>query len=124
MKTMFISAAIFNWVAAIVLVVANDWVFTLLSLETSPTALFFLHLFCTLVFFFGIGYYRAAFDLGSQIEVIKLGAIAKASLFFVVAIDVWIGLVSWPLLLLLSVDLVYSLLFFRALSRIPKSATA
>lgn len=123
MKAMFISAACFNWIAAIVFVAADDWVLALLLLESTPTALFFLHLFCTLVFLLGFPYYRAAKDLAGQASVIKYGGGAKLALVAVAIVDVLLGLVSWPILLVLSVDLVYGLLFFNALSRLPKAAT-
>lgn len=122
MKAMFISAALFNWIAAIVFVFASDWVMALLALESSPTALLFLHFFCTLVFLIGFPYYRAATDLAGQASVIKYGGTAKIGLFVVATIDVVLGLVSWPVLLLLSADLMYGILFFRALSRLPKPA--
>jgi len=82
----------------------------------------FLHLFSTLVFLFGIAYYRAATDLEGQAEVIKLGGVAKLALVVVAALDVVLGLVSWPILVPLSGDLVFGLLFFRALSRLPVAA--
>lgn len=123
MKAMFISAALFNWIAALVFVFASDWVLALLSLESSPTALLFLHFFCALVFLIGFPYYRAAADLEGQAGVIKYGASAKLALVVVATVDVASGLVSWPILLVLSVDLAYGLLFFRALSRLPKPAT-
>jgi hypothetical protein len=123
MRAMFVSAALFNWTAAIVFVFASDWVLALLSLESSPTALLFLHLFFTVVFLFGIAYYRAATDLEGQAEVIKLGGAAKLALFVVATLDVALGVVSWPILVPLSGDLVYGLLFFKALSRLPKPAT-
>ncbi len=122
MKALFISAAWFNWIAAVVFVFASDWVLPLLSLESSPTALLFLHLFCTVVFLFGIAYYRAATDLAAQAEVIKLGGAAKLALVLVATLDVVLGVVSWPILVPLSGDLVYGLLFFRVLSRLPEPA--
>jgi len=122
MKALFISAAAFNWIAAVVFVFASDWTLAILSLEPSPTALLFLHLFSTLVFLFGIAYYRAATDLAGQAEVIKLGGIAKLALVVVAALDVVLGVVSWPILVPLAGDLVYGLLFFKALSRLPVAA--
>ena len=122
MKAMFISAALFNWIAAVVFVAASDWVLALLSLESSPTALLFLHLFCTLVFLLGFSYYRAATDLKGQAEIIKLGGTAKLALVVVATLDVALGVVSWPILVPLSGDLVYGLLFFKALSQLPKPA--
>lgn len=119
MKAMFISAAWFNWIAAIVFGFAGEWILPVFSMEPSPAALFFIHLFCVLVFVFGIGYYRAATDLAGQASVIKLGAIAKMAIVVVATVDVLLGLVSWPILVVLAGDLVYALLFFRALSRLP-----
>ena len=118
-KALFISAAWFNWIAAVVFGLASDWVLPILSMESSPTTLFFIHLFCTLVFVFGFAYYRAASDLAGQAPVIRLGAAAKLALVFVATMDVVLGLISWPILIVLAGDLVYALLFFKALSRLP-----
>ncbi len=122
MKILFISAACFNWIAAVVFVFASDRVLALLSLESSPTALLFLHFFCTLVFLFGIAYYRAATDLEGQAEVIRLGGVAKLALVAVAVLDVALGVVSWPILVPFAGDLVYGLLFFKSLSRLPEPA--
>ncbi len=120
MKVLFISAACFNWIAAIVFVFASDRVLALLSLESSPAALLFLHLFFTVVFLFGIAYYRAATDLEGQAEVIRLGGAAKLALVAVAGLDVALGVISWPILVPLSGDMIYGLLFFKALSRLPE----
>lgn len=122
MKAMFISAAWFNWVAAVVFGFASERVLPIFSMESSPTSLFFIHLFCTVIFFFGIAYYRAATDMLGQAPVIRLGAAAKLALVFVATVDVFLGLISWPILIVLAGDLVYALLFYMALSRMPAPA--
>lgn len=122
MNKMLLSAAWYNWLAAIIFVGASDWTLTLLRLESSPSTLLFLHFFCTLAFFFGISYYQAASDLAGHASSIKLAAIAKLSLVAVTTIDVTLGLVSWPILVPIFGDLVYGILFFRALSQLPESA--
>ncbi len=119
MKAMFISAAWFNWIAALGFGFAGEWLLPMFSMQPSPTALFFVHLFCALVFVFGFAYYRAATDLAGQAPAIRLGAIAKLAIVVVASVDVILGLVSWPILVVIAGDLIYALLFFRALACLP-----
>ena len=68
-----------------------------------------------LVFFYGIGYFWAAGDLQANAQVIRLGAWAKMGVFTLGLGEVMLGNISWQFLFLVSADLVFALLFLRAL---------
>lgn len=118
-RKMFISAACFNWLVAIALVVNVELLFGVFHVEPVPDNLLFLHFFSALVFIFGIGYYWIANDILTNRPLIRIGAVGKLVLVCVGGVDVALGIVSWQILILLSVDLVYSLLFFRVLRQLP-----
>ena len=120
-RRMFLSAACFNWLVAIALVVDIDLLFGIFGVAPVPTEELFLHFFATVVFVFGIAYYWIANDVIANQALIRVGAIAKMVLVCVGIIDVALGIVSWQILILLSVDLVYSLLFFNVLRQLPRT---
>jgi hypothetical protein len=68
-----------------------------------------------LVAIFGIAYYWAAKDLNKNINLVKLGIIGKLTVFVLPLAYYLVGLVSWQLPALASIDLVYSILFINAL---------
>ena len=80
-----------------------------------PIETTFLRLFAGLVFVFGFGYYAAGSDLKTNAPVIRLGGIAKLMVVAIAAYEVVLGNISWQLMLVASADLIFALLFFRAL---------
>ncbi|RRJ83217.1 hypothetical protein [Aestuariirhabdus litorea] len=118
MKRLLLSAACFNWSVALLFVVDIQWTFTLLGIKPVPSEPLFVELFATLVFCFGIGYFWASRDPRAGAPLIRLGAWSKLILVLVGGLEVVRGLVSWPLLLPLAVDLFYALVFFGLLQRL------
>lgn len=118
MKALFLSAAWFNWLVAIVFIVAIRPLFELIGASPAPTEMVFVHFFSIVVFSFGIAYYWISLDPENNKPLIKLGAIAKMLLVIVGVADVAIGLISWHVLMLLSVDFMYSILFFYVYSKL------
>jgi hypothetical protein len=117
-KKMLYSAAIFNWLVSLALVAFPYSLFQLFKVTPLPVEPLFLHLFAVLVFSFGIGYYWAARDFVLNAPIIRLGMIGKLAVFFTGIVNVLLANVSWQLLLLVSVDLLYAALFFIALKAI------
>ena len=115
---LFKSAAGFNWLVGVALLVNAPLLFELFGVEPAPQAGVLLHLFAALVFIFGIGYYWAANDLEANAPVVRLGMYGKLAVFTVGLLDVILGVVSWQILLLLSVDLVYAILFYYSLKTV------
>ena len=56
-KKMLFSAACFNWLAAVALLVFPDMLLQLFRITPLPTEPLFLHMFAALVFVFGVGYF-------------------------------------------------------------------
>lgn len=91
------------------------WLFGLFRITPLPTETLFLQLFAWLVIVFGIGYFWVSRDPVANVPIIKLGMIGKLSVVLVSLACVLTGSVSWQMMLLVSVDLLYAILFWRAL---------
>ena len=64
---------------------------------------------------FGLGYYWISCDPVANKNIIRLGAVGKLFLVSVGVIEVAVGNISWQMLIPLSGDFIYSILFFREL---------
>lgn len=113
-RTLFLAAAAFNVVAGLALVAHPLW-FDLLGIVPHPENTFFLALFVCLVLTFGYGYYLAAGDFASNRAIVKLGAIGKLLVFTTALIYLIAGRTSWHLPVVTIADLVFAVLFIRAL---------
>jgi len=71
---------------------------------------------------FGFGYYAAGNDLKTNAPVIRLGAFAKLSVTAIAAYEIILGNISWQLMLVAGADLVFAVLFFRALNTVRQTA--
>ena len=118
MRFMFTTAAWFNWVAGLAVAVNVELLFSLFRITPLPSEPLFLQLFAWLVIVFGIGYFWASRDPAANVPVIKLGMIGKLSVVLVSLACVLTGSVSWQIMLLMSIDLLYAILFWRALKAI------
>jgi hypothetical protein len=114
-KTMFLTAAIFNWAVGLTLAFKAEFLFELFRVTPVPAEPLFLQLFSWLVIVFGIGYFWAFKDPVANVPVIKLGIVGKLSVVLVALACVLAGAVSWQMMLLASADLVYVVLFWLAL---------
>ncbi len=115
MHKMFISAAWFNWLVGVALLVSVDGVFSVFHIRPVPDQLLFVHFFSVLVIAFGFAYYWISRDIAVNRPLIHIGAVGKLMLVGIGVVDVMLGIVSWQILFLLSVDLVYAVLFILAL---------
>jgi hypothetical protein len=114
-RIMFTTAALFNWVAGGAVAVNAGWLFGLFRITPPPTEPVFLQLFAWLVIVFGIGYFWVSRDPVANVPIIKLGMIGKLSVVLVSLACVMTGSISWQLMILVSADLLYAILFWRAL---------
>ncbi len=115
MKYLFLSAAWINWVAALALAFFLEPFWGLFGITPLPTVPVYLHLFCVLVFLFGCGYYWASRDFEANQSIIRLGAIGKLTLVVVLILEVFLGNISWQVMIPFSADLVYGVLFLAVL---------
>jgi hypothetical protein len=121
-KLFFSVAAIFNWLVGLALFFNAALLLDLFHISPLPTETTFLRLFAGLVFMFGFGYYAAGNDLKTNAPVIRLGAFAKLSVVAIAAYEIILGNISWQLLLVAGADLVFAVLFFRALNTVRQTA--
>lgn len=108
----FVSAALYNWVIGTSMLLGWQWFLPLLD-TTPPDNPVFLHLFAWLVMVFGLAYcwIGCCPDPAGERSLIMLGAIAKTSVFLVIAYYYLLGLVGWPLALLAVGDQLYACAF-------------
>ena len=118
MRIMFATAAWFNWLAGLAVAVNAELLFGLFRITPLPTEPLFLQLFAWLVIVFGIGYFWASRDPVANVPVIKLGMIGKLSVVLVSLACVLTGSISWQIMLMMSIDLLYAIMFWRALKAI------
>ena len=110
-RTLFFTAALFNWLVGLVLHLDAKLLFGLFGVTPIPTETLFVQLFAWLVIVFGVGYLWVSRDPVANLPLIKLGALGKASVVLVCLASVVTGVVSWQLMILASADLVYGILF-------------
>jgi len=114
-KVLFLTAAIFNWTVGLLLAFKAGLLFDLFQVTPVPTEPLFLQLFAWLVFAFGVGYFWASRDFAANASIIRLGVPAKLGVVLIALACVLNGVVSWQIMILASVDMVYAFLFWRAL---------
>lgn len=122
-RAVFLSGAIFNWLVGLALHYDAALLFRLFHVPPVPADPLFVRLFAWLVIVFGVGYYWVSRDPRANAPIIKLGILGKASVVLVCLASVAAHTVSWQLLILASADLLYAVLFWRALRAAPPDAT-
>ncbi len=108
---MFLSAALVNWIASLLFIFPYPPVYEFLSLTPLPSEMLFTQQFGVLVFTFGIGYYWASQDPIKNLPIIKLGIIGKLLVYSLMVYLVITGQAGWQFLLLVTVDIIYPMLF-------------
>ena len=122
-KYVFLLKAAINWVESVVLLFADPWIRSALSLKplTNPE---YSQLFLALVFVIGIAYWWVGSDISRNHEIIKFGILAQSSVFIVLAYHTLVGNVH-PLYLIPGViDLVFAILFGLFLSSYAQTKPA
>ena len=73
-------------------------------------------------FSFEILYYCASKDLNKNANLIGLGMVAKAATFSITVLDVALRYISWQIILTISGDLIFAILFYKALQNVADTA--
>ncbi|MDJ0855185.1 MAG: hypothetical protein QNI88_08250 [Desulfobacterales bacterium] len=117
-KTMFTMAALWNWMAALLFMAMAVLDLPILSLFLiiKPASHLWFNLFFGVVFVFGLGYFWAAKDLGANRNIVKMGAIGKIWVFFLILAGWLTGSVTFLAAVAGTVDLVFAALFVHALN--------
>ncbi len=114
-RPFFTVAAIFNWVVGATIILDPGLLMNMFSVTPLPEQSSLIRLAGLLVLFYGMGYFWAAGDLRANAQVIRLGAWAKMGVFALGVVEVMSGNISWQFLILVSADLAFALVFFKAL---------
>lgn len=120
-RAVFLSGAIFNWLVGLALHYDATLLFGLFGVTPPPSEPLFVRLFAWLVIVFGVGYYWVSRDPPANAPIIKLGILGKASVVLVCLSSVAVHSVSWQIMILALADLIYAVLFWRALTIISRS---
>jgi hypothetical protein len=113
-RLLFTIAALFNWTVAALLVFGNATTWKLFGLPP-PQETLFVHLFAAIVAAFGVAYWWIGVDSAGKRPLIVFSVIGKLTVFATVVIEYFAG--NAPLLLVGpgAGDLVFAILFLRAL---------
>jgi len=112
---MFVAAACFNFIAALSLL-KPSLLFDTLGIKPVPNEDLTLHITCLLIAFYGVMYYRASKDFVKNANAVEVGCIAKATVFCVTLLDIKLGYITWQILPVVSGDLIFAILFYKALA--------
>lgn len=112
-RGLFLSAAWFNFLAGLPLLVALGVVAPLMGLQINPTAALFIQITAGIIVVFGWAYWMIARDPKRFRPYIVLGIVLKI-VVVVVVFGHWIaGNILWLLPALAAVDAIYAVLFWR-----------
>ncbi len=118
-KRLFFSGALWNWSAAILLFglsILNKELLT--YFHDIPQTMLWYYIFIAAVVIFGIGYYWISKDVARNRDIIKMGIMGKIAIFMIFSIYLLKGEVTFLFFLVGCGDLVFTILFFKVLSRI------
>jgi hypothetical protein len=122
-KYLYLLAAIWNWIVAISLLllsfVTPD---VMISFGVDiPPSLVFLQMLFVLVGIFGVGFFIIYRDIESNHGIVQMSVLEKLLFFLVFLIYFIIGDVGILVLLLVTVDLIFGILFIEFLLNFKKS---
>jgi len=114
-KKMFFSAAIWNWIVGLTLLMLsfiNPNILPLFGVDIPPSLVFMQMLFI-LVIVFGIGFFLVYQDLEKNKGIVIMSIFEKISFFVVFLIYFILGDVNFLVLLLNIIDLIFGILFIE-----------
>lgn len=115
---LFLIAALWNWSIAVSAFALPGLVYRLTMPIPAPDNLAMTYLFMGLVLVFGIGYFWAWQDFARNAPLVRLGVVGKLTVFFIATIAMLTGQIGVLLFVIAFGDLIFALLFLRALSTI------
>ena len=112
---MFLSAAIWNWIIGLTLLMLSFFIPNMLPLfgVETPPSLVFLQMLFILVIIFGIGFFIVYLDIEKNQGIVLMSIFEKVSFFFVFLIYFILGDVNFLVLLLNIIDLIFGMLFIE-----------
>ena len=121
-QILFIVAAIWNWILAITFVVLpriDVAYFELSGMDAPPTLLWFDGFFL-LVFIMGIGFFIISQSTEKNHGIIKMGLVEKPMVFILGLVYFLIAQASFLVVVFVTVDLIFGLLFLEDFLKIKK----
>ena len=115
-RVLFIAAALWNWLVALISLFAYGKIRSGLGLPPLADSLN-LHLSISCICLLGIGYYWVARDLSNNRAIVKLGMIGKLAVFAIFLGYVIIGDIPYALAAPAVIDLAFAALFLEFLMR-------
>lgn len=112
-RWLFLSAAWFNLLVGLPVLVAMDPVARLIGLELTPTATLFIQITMGVVVVFGLAYWMVARDPLRYRPYIPLGMSLKLLVVLLIQGHWLAGNIAWPLPVLACGDILFALLFWR-----------
>jgi hypothetical protein len=121
-KYLFVAAAVWNWIAALVSVflLPEPRMRAYLGI-TAPADRLSINLFALSVAVFGLGFYWVARDIAANRDLVKLATIGKPIVFALFVTHAWMGIIPFRLALPALGDLILGLLFLEFLLYTRKS---
>ncbi len=121
---MYLIAAIWNWILAVMFLILPriDINYFSLAGDTIPPTLLWFDSFMGLVFAFGIGFYIISLDPEQNHGLIQVSIFEKTWVFVVGVSYFLLGQASLLVALIVTVDMIFGLLFLEDLIAIRKSS--
>ena len=115
-RMLFISAAWWNWLVALVSLFADKEIRSFLGMPPLTNSLN-LHLSASCIWLLGIGYYWIARDVSRNHAIAKLGMIGKLAVFAIFLGHLIAGDIPFGLAAPAAIDLIFAVLFLEFLVR-------
>lgn len=109
-RKLFLSAALFNWIAATAFILAPPELYVRFGVRPAPESTLYLHLFAGAAALLGYGYLIVSRNLNER-AIVRLGTIAKLAACVVMTAHWLAGSATWHFPAVISVDLVYAAFF-------------
>ena len=118
-QSLFLGTAIYNWSVAISMLKPAG-TFEAMHISPIPAQDNTLHTCCVCIGGFGFIYYWASQDLPANYDLVWLGMALKAGNIAFAIFDIWVGTITWQLLLLLAPDMILVIIFYNVLGEVKK----
>ena len=116
---LFLGTAVYNWMVAVSML-RPAGAYEALNITPMPSEDYILHLCCLLIGLYGFCYYWASQDFPRYADLVWFAALGKVANLVLACVDIFLGVTSWQLMVLLFPDAVLVALFYNALMELKK----
>lgn len=111
-RYLFLCGALFGWSASLLFLLADTQLRAMMGMTPSPDQLTW-RLFLITIFIFNIGFYWVSTDISKNINIVKLGILAKMAVVTLYGLEIVKGQIPLSVLLFIVPDLILVLLFIE-----------